>query len=46
MATNTETADQLAAALQSDVVEQYVAAIEREIGVTIHQNVLNAAEGG
>jgi peptidyl-prolyl cis-trans isomerase D len=39
-------ADRLTGALQSDVVEQYVAAIERELGVTIHQNVLNAAEGG
>ena len=38
--------DQLNGALQTSLVEQYVTAIEREIGVKIHQNVLQAAEGG
>ena len=39
-------ADKLNASMQSSVVEQYVAAIERELGVKIYQNVLQAAEGG
>ena len=39
-------AEKLNTALQSSVVEQYVAAIERELGVKIYQNVLQAAEGG
>ena len=39
-------AAQLAGALQSSLVAQYVAALERELGVTIHDNVLQAAEGG
>lgn len=39
-------ADRLSQALQSSVVEQYVTAIERELGVSIHNEVLRAAEGG
>ena len=39
-------ADRLNGALQTSLVEQYVTAIEHELGVTIHQNVLQAAEGG
>jgi peptidyl-prolyl cis-trans isomerase D len=39
-------AAQLANALQSSLVAQYVAALERELGVRIHDDVLKAAEGG
>jgi peptidyl-prolyl cis-trans isomerase D len=39
-------ADKLTGAMQGSVVEQYVAQIERELGVTVNQNVLQAAEGG
>ena len=39
-------AARLAEALQSGLVAQYVSALERELGVTIHDDVLQAAEGG
>lgn len=39
-------AERLAAALQSSVITQYISALERELGVTIHDNVLQAVEGG
>ena len=41
-----KSAAQLAGSLQSDLVAQYVNALERELGVTIHENVLKSAEGG
>ncbi len=41
-----QAAARLASALQSSLVAQYVTALERELGVTIHDNVLQAAEGG
>ncbi len=41
-----KSAAQLAEALQSSLAQQYVTALERELGVTIHDNVLRAAEGG
>jgi peptidyl-prolyl cis-trans isomerase D len=39
-------AERLAGGLAAGLVAQYVAALERELGVTIHDNVLQAAEGG
>jgi hypothetical protein len=39
-------AARLADALESSVIVQYVTALERELGVRIHDNVLQAAEGG
>jgi peptidyl-prolyl cis-trans isomerase D len=39
-------ADKLAEALQSSLATQYITALERELGVTIDDNVLQAAEGG
>jgi hypothetical protein len=41
-----KSAAELASALQSDLIAQYVNALERELGVTIHENVLKSAEGG
>ena len=41
-----KSAAQLANALQSSLIAQYVTALERELGVTINDNVLKAAEGG
>jgi peptidyl-prolyl cis-trans isomerase D len=41
-----KSAAQLANALQSGLVAQYMIALERELGVTIHDNILRAAEGG
>ncbi|HYA73416.1 MAG TPA: SurA N-terminal domain-containing protein [Roseiarcus sp.] len=41
-----QAAARLADALESSLVTQYVTALERELGVTIHDNVLQAAEGG
>ena len=38
-------ADQLGQGLQSSLFDQYLDALERELGVTIHQDVLQAAEG-
>lgn len=39
-------AERLADGLQTDMMEQYVAEIERKLGVRIHEDVLQAAEGG
>jgi peptidyl-prolyl cis-trans isomerase D len=41
-----KSAAELASALQSDLIAQYVNALEHELGVTIHENVLKSAEGG
>ena len=38
-------ATQLGEGLQASLIEQYLTALEHEIGVTVHQNVLQAAEG-
>jgi peptidyl-prolyl cis-trans isomerase D len=38
-------AAQLGEGLQASLIKQYLTALEHEIGVTIHQNVLQAAEG-
>jgi peptidyl-prolyl cis-trans isomerase D len=38
-------ATQLGEGLKASLVEQYLTALEHEIGVTVHQNVLQAAEG-
>jgi peptidyl-prolyl cis-trans isomerase D len=38
-------ATQLGQGLQSSLVDQYLNALEQELGVTIHQSVLQAAEG-
>jgi peptidyl-prolyl cis-trans isomerase D len=39
-------AARLAEALRSGLVAQYVSALERELGVTVHDDVLQAAQGG
>ncbi len=39
------TAERLSEALQTSLVEQYVGAVEHELGVKIHPDVLRAAEG-
>ncbi len=39
-------AERLAGALRSSLITQYVTALERELGVRIHDDVLQAAEGG
>jgi peptidyl-prolyl cis-trans isomerase D len=41
-----KSAAELASALQSDLIAQYVNALEHELGVTIHEDVLKSAEGG
>ncbi|HEY1943566.1 MAG TPA: SurA N-terminal domain-containing protein [Roseiarcus sp.] len=44
--TTKASAERLNGALQSSLVDQYVTALEHELGVSIHQNVLQAAGGG
>ena len=44
--TTMEIADRLKANLSNAVVEQYVDALKRQLGVTIDQRVLQSAEGG
>ncbi|MBV8473389.1 MAG: hypothetical protein JO234_08235, partial [Hyphomicrobiales bacterium] len=38
--------ERLSEALQTGLVEQYVTAVEHQLGVRIHENVLQGAEGG
>ena len=37
---------ELEAATRDSMLDQYVAALRRSLGVTVHQNVLQSAEGG
>ena len=39
-------AERLDASIRDDVVEDYVAAVRRSLGVQVHENVLQSAEGG
>ena len=39
-------AEQLDATTRDNLLEQYVEALRRSLGVTVHQNVLQSAEGG
>ena len=39
-------AQQLDAATRESLLDQYVAALRRSLGVTVHENVLQSAEGG
>ena len=39
-------ASELDIATRNDLLDQYVAALRRTLGVVVHQNVLQSAEGG